>query len=56
MVPLTIEESKSHRKQKTCYIYKKGFSLMMILKNILKPEINVIILVNIEDLLIIFVI
>ena len=26
MMPLTIEESKSRRKQKVCYICKKGFS------------------------------
>ena len=26
MIPLTDEESKSYKKQKICYIYKKGFS------------------------------
>ena len=27
MIPLTVKESKSHHKQKICYIFKKGFSI-----------------------------
>ena len=27
MIPLTYEENKSYKKQKSCYICKKGFSI-----------------------------
>ena len=61
MIPLTSEEKKLHRKQKVCYICKKNLALMMMMelhsiKSILKSEVIVIILKNIEELLMIFVV
>ena len=56
MVPLTIEETQSYHQQKACYICKKVFSTDDDNKNIIKSEIIVIILENIEELLTIFVI
>ena len=56
MVPLTYEENKSYEKQNVCYISKKEFSTDDDNKNIIKSEIIVIILENIEELLMIFVI
>ena len=49
MISLTDEENKSYEKQ-------KHLVLMMIIKSIIKSEIIVIILKNIEELLMIFVI
>ena len=65
MIPLNDEANKSYEKQKVCYIVKKKLILMMILmmitmmmtiKSIIKPDIIVITLKNLEELLIIFVI
>ena len=60
MIPLTYEESKFYKKQKNCYICKKEFNtdkeIKMHLNYIIKYEIIVIMLDNIEELLIIFVI
>ena len=53
MIPLTKEEKKSHRIQKRCYICKKSLVLMITIKNIIRLEIIVIILGNIEVLLMI---
>ena len=49
-------KKKLHRKQKVCYICKKGFSTDDNNKNIIKSEITVITLENIEELLMIFAI
>ena len=54
MIPLTNEESKSHRKQKHCYICKNEFNTDNEDKNTIKYEITAITL-NTEQLLIIFV-
>ena len=54
MIPLTNEESKSHRKEKHCYICKKEFNTDNEDKNTIKYEITAITL-NTEQLLIIFV-
>ena len=54
MIPLTYEKNKSYGKEKVCYICKKRFGTVMILKSILKSEITVIILKNMEELLIRF--
>ena len=57
MIPLRKEEKKIHRRQKKRYIcQKKKLVLMIIIKNIIKSETIVIILENIEELLMIFVI
>ena len=56
MIPLTSEGKKLHRNQKVCFICKKGLALIMIIKNIMKSEITVITLENIEELLMIFII
>ena len=58
MISLTSEERKLHRKQKkNNLIYtKKDLALVMTIKNLLKLEIIVIILENIEEMLMIFVI
>ena len=56
MIPLTSEERKLYHKQKVCYICKEEFSTDMIIKSIIKSEIIVIILENIEQLVMIFVI
>ena len=56
MIAVTNEKKKLHRKQKVCYICKKGFSTDDKNKNIIKSEITVITLENIEELLMIFAI
>ena len=56
MPPLTDEENKSFDKQKVCYIRKKRFSADDNNKKYHIKEIIVIILENIEELLMIFVI
>ena len=56
MIPLTNKENQSYRKQKVCYYAKKYLVLMIKIKNIIKSEIIVITLENIEVLLIIYVI
>ena len=59
-IPLTYDRNKSYKKQKVCNICKKGFStddnngIAFNEKSIIKSEI--IILENIEDMLVIFVI
>ena len=50
MVPLTKKEQKNHNKQKVCHICKKRLVLMITIKNIIRLEIIVIILGNIEVL------
>ena len=50
MIPLTKKEEKKHNKQEVCHTCKKGFST----KNIIRLEIIVTIVENIEVLLIIF--
>ena len=54
MIPLTKREEKKHNKQEVCYICKKGFSTDIAIKNIIRLEIIVTILENIEVLLMIF--
>ena len=54
MIILTYKENKSYKKQKVCHKCKKDLVLIMAVKNILKLEIIVIILGNIEKLLIAF--
>ena len=56
MIPLTKEEKKVHREQNVCYICKKGFSTDDDNKKYHKVRDDVIILKNIEELLMIFVI
>ena len=56
MISLTHEGKKLQRKQKVCYICKKRFSPDDDIKNIIKPEIIVITLGNIEELLMVFAI
>ena len=56
MIPLTDEEKKSHENQKICHICEREFSTDNKDKKIIKSEIIVIILENIEELLIIIVI
>ena len=55
-----IYEDKSYKKQKTCYICKEEFNtdkmIKMHLNYIIKYEIIVIIVENIEELLVMFVI
>ena len=51
MIPLTKKEEKKHNMQKVCYICKKDLVLMIAIKNIIKLEIIVPILENIEVLL-----
>ena len=55
MIPLTDKENKSYQMQKVCYICKEEFSTDND-KSIIKSEIIVIPLENIEELLIIFII
>ena len=54
MISLTHNENKSYKKQKVCYNAKKDLVLMITIKNVVKLEIIVIILENIEELPIIF--
>ena len=54
MIPLTKKEEKKHNKQDVCHICKKGFSTDDSNKNIIRLEIIVTILENIEMLLMIF--
>ena len=54
MIPLTKKEEKKYNKQEVCYICKKGFSTDIAIKNIIRLEIIVTILENIEVLLMIF--
>ena len=56
MIPLTDEENKSYLTEEDFKCAKKDLVLMMIIKRITKSEIIVIILENIEELLIIFII
>ena len=54
MILLTKKEQKRHNKQKEFVIYvKKDLVLMITMKNILRFEIIVIILENIEEMLMI---
>ena len=53
MIPLTKEEKTAHRISKRCYICKKKFSTDDKNKNIIRLEIIVIVLGNIEVLLMI---
>ena len=53
VIPLTKKEEKNHNNQKVCYICKKEFDTSD--KKHHKVEIIVIIQVNIEEQLIIFV-
>ena len=55
-VPLTYTENKSYEKQKFALYVKKNLVLMMIKKSMIKSEIIVIILENVEELLMIFII
>ena len=50
MIPLTKKEEKNHNKQEVCHICKKGFSTNDNNKNIIRLEIIVTILENIEVL------
>ena len=58
MIPLTDEENQSYKKQKVCLYARKHLVLIIIIiiKNIIKSEMIVIILRNIEKLFIILVI
>ena len=51
MIPLTKKEEKKHKKQKVCYICQKVSVLMITIKNIIRLEIIVTILENVEVLL-----
>ena len=51
MVPLTSEENELYHEQKVCHICKQ--TVVLMIKN---SEILVILLVNIEELLMMFVI
>ena len=53
MIPLTKKEERKHNKQKVCHICKKRFSADDSNKNIIRLEIIVTILGNIEVLLMI---
>ena len=58
MIPLTKKEEKKHNKQEVCHICKKRFSInnnknIIIYQNIIRLEIIVTILENIEVLLMI---
>ena len=53
MIPLTKKEEKNHNKQEVCYICKRDLVLMITIKNIIRLEIIVTILENIEVLLMI---
>ena len=57
-IPLKNEENKSYSKQKVCHICKKEFSIDNEKndKKVIEYKIIVITLVNIEALLVIFVI
>ena len=55
MIPLTYRENKFYKKQKVCYICKKGFSTDDDNKRYHKARDIVIIMENIEELLIVFV-
>ena len=51
MIPLTKEEKRAHRISRRCYICKKKSLVLMIrIKNVIRLEIIVIILGNIEVL------
>ena len=56
MIPLTDEENNSYKKQKVCYICKKGFSTDDANKGIIKSEIIATTQENIEELFIVFLI
>ena len=56
IVPLTYTENNSYEKQKFALYVKKNLVLMMIIKSMIKSEIIVIILENVEELLMIFMI
>ena len=55
MIPLTYKENESYKKHKVCYICKKGFSTDDDNREYHKSEINVVIMLNLEELLIVFV-
>ena len=55
MIPLTKKEEKKYNKQKVCHICKKDILLMIAVKNIIRIEIIVTILENIDVLLMISV-
>ena len=55
MIPLTKKEEKKYNKQKACHICKKDRLMMIAIKNIIRIEIIVTILENIDVLLMIFV-
>ena len=55
MIPLTKKEEKKHNKQKVCRICKKDLVLMITIKNMIRLEIIVIVLGNVEVLLMISV-
>ena len=54
MIPLTKEEKDWHNQQKVFIYVKKDLVLMIAIKNIIRLEIIVTILENIEVLLMIF--
>ena len=54
MIPLKKKEEKKHNKQEVCHICKKDLVLMIAIKNIIRLQIIVTILENIEVLLMIF--
>ena len=54
MIPLTKKEEKKHNKQEVCHICKKDLVLMIAIKNIIRLQIIVTILENIEVPLMIF--
>ena len=56
MIPLTNEEKKIHREQNVSCVCEKGFSTDDDNKKYIKSDIIVIILENIEELLMIFLI
>ena len=53
MIPLTKKEEKKHNKQEACHNVKKDLVLMIAIKNIIRLEIIVTTLGNIEVLLMI---
>ena len=54
MIPLTKKEEKKHNSKKFVIYVKKDLVLMITIKTIIRLEIIVIILGNIEVLLVIF--
>ena len=56
IVSVTYTENKSYEKQKFALYVKKNLILMMIIKSMIKSEIIVVLLENVEELLMIFII